>query len=59
MRRLWLLNIIAGLLLTLMLLAPACLFACLFAVVEEPPLHVVHVAVEMAPICKVGGRVAG
>ena len=25
------------------------------AVVEEPPLHVVHVAVEMAPICKVGG----
>lgn len=23
------------------------------AVVEEPPLHVVHVAVEMAPICKV------
>lgn len=25
------------------------------AVLEEPPLHVVHVAVEMAPICKVGG----
>jgi starch synthase len=23
--------------------------------VHEPPLHVVHVAVEMAPICKVGG----
>ena len=29
---------------------------CLCAVVEEPPLHVVHVAVEMAPICKVGPR---
>ncbi|KAI7836090.1 hypothetical protein COHA_010018 [Chlorella ohadii] len=25
------------------------------SVVEEPPLHVVHIAVEMAPICKVGG----
>lgn len=23
------------------------------AVVKEPPLHVVHIAVEMAPICKV------
>lgn len=25
------------------------------SVVKEPPLYVVHVAVEMAPICKVGG----
>ncbi|KAL4420307.1 hypothetical protein ABPG77_001397 [Micractinium sp. CCAP 211/92] len=25
------------------------------SVMEEPPLHVVHIAVEMAPICKVGG----
>lgn len=25
------------------------------AVVHEPQLHVCHVAVEMAPICKVGG----
>ena len=33
---------------------PACL--PVGAVVEEPPLHVVHIAVEMAPICKVGRR---
>lgn len=29
------------------------------SVVEEPPLQVVHIAVEMAPICKVGGLVTG